>query len=131
MEIGWDDILQEDSGKGIFDMELEDVNDAADDNQDGDEVRSYVFWLIIGFYVDLQSISAISSGSLLEASILFTELISSAFKDFVFGGFRLHALECDISSSSLEANANILFFPKEAVERVRKFRILKDNYCFA
>lgn len=40
VEIGWDDILQEDSGKGIFDMELEDVNDAADDNQDGDEFPS-------------------------------------------------------------------------------------------
>lgn len=33
VEIGWDDILQEDSSKGIFDMELEDV----DENVDADE----------------------------------------------------------------------------------------------
>lgn len=35
MEIGWDDILQEDSGKGIFDMELEDVEENADVDGDG------------------------------------------------------------------------------------------------
>eukprot|EP00268_Persea_americana_P021180 TRINITY_DN21167_c0_g1_i1.p1 TRINITY_DN21167_c0_g1~~TRINITY_DN21167_c0_g1_i1.p1 ORF type:complete len:634 (+),score=155.37 TRINITY_DN21167_c0_g1_i1:189-2090(+) len=35
VEIGWDDILQEDSGKGIFDMELEDVEENADIDGDG------------------------------------------------------------------------------------------------
>ena len=31
MEIGWDDILQDESAKGIFNMELEDVDEAIDD----------------------------------------------------------------------------------------------------
>ncbi|XP_058073393.1 uncharacterized protein LOC131222367 [Magnolia sinica] len=33
MEIGWEDILQEDSSKGIFDMELEDVEEHSDDDK--------------------------------------------------------------------------------------------------
>ena len=41
MEIGWDDILQEDSSKGIFQMELENVDKIADyDEADGTEVLS-------------------------------------------------------------------------------------------
>lgn len=39
MEIEWEDILQDDSGKGIFEMELEDLEETLDDaDQDGDEV---------------------------------------------------------------------------------------------
>lgn len=41
MEIGWDDILHDDFSKGIFEMELEDVeeDEARDDaEQDGGEV---------------------------------------------------------------------------------------------
>lgn len=39
MEIGWDDILQEDSTKGIFKMELEDIEEDADyEFEDGSEV---------------------------------------------------------------------------------------------
>ncbi|KAF8406741.1 hypothetical protein HHK36_008833 [Tetracentron sinense] len=37
VKIGWDDILQEDSSKGIFDMELEDEEIAGDANKDGSE----------------------------------------------------------------------------------------------
>ncbi|KAL5981597.1 hypothetical protein ACLOJK_015660 [Asimina triloba] len=33
VEIGWDDILQEDCSKGIFDMELEDVREDSDDDK--------------------------------------------------------------------------------------------------
>lgn len=47
MEIGWDDILHDDFSKGIFEMELEDVEEAADDaEQVGDEVEStnFHFW---------------------------------------------------------------------------------------
>ncbi|KAH9662234.1 RNA polymerase I specific transcription initiation factor RRN3 protein [Citrus sinensis] len=41
MEIGWDDILHDDFSKGIFEMELEDVEEAADDaEQVGDELPS-------------------------------------------------------------------------------------------
>lgn len=41
MEIGWDDILQDDSSKGIFQMELENVDEIADyDEEDGTEVLS-------------------------------------------------------------------------------------------
>ncbi|RWR72739.1 RNA polymerase I-specific transcription initiation factor RRN3-like protein [Cinnamomum micranthum f. kanehirae] len=32
VEIGWEDILQEDTGKGIFDMELEDIEENADED---------------------------------------------------------------------------------------------------
>lgn len=39
MEIGWDDILLDDSSKGIFHMELEDVEETADYvGKDGSEV---------------------------------------------------------------------------------------------
>lgn len=42
MSIGWDDILRDDSSKGIFTIELEDVDDIAsdddDDNEENDEV---------------------------------------------------------------------------------------------
>lgn len=39
VEIGWDDILQEDSTKGIFKMELEDIEEDADyEFEDGSEV---------------------------------------------------------------------------------------------
>lgn len=39
MEIGWDDILQDDSTRGIFKMELEAIEEAADDEfEDGGEV---------------------------------------------------------------------------------------------
>lgn len=39
MEIGWDDILQDDFSKGIFEMELEDDDDTTDDiNEDSSEV---------------------------------------------------------------------------------------------
>lgn len=39
VEIGWDDILQDDSTKGIFNMELEDIDEATDDElMDGREV---------------------------------------------------------------------------------------------
>ena len=39
VEIGWDDILQDDSTKGIFNMELEDIDEATDDElMDGSEV---------------------------------------------------------------------------------------------
>jgi RNA polymerase I-specific transcription initiation factor RRN3 len=41
VEIGWDDILQDDSSKGIFQMELENVDEIADFNEeDGIEVLS-------------------------------------------------------------------------------------------
>ena len=41
MEIGWDDILQDDSSKGIFQMELENVDEIADyDEEDGTKVLS-------------------------------------------------------------------------------------------
>ena len=41
MEIGWDDILQDDSSKGIFQMELESVDEIADyDEEDGTKVLS-------------------------------------------------------------------------------------------
>jgi hypothetical protein len=41
VEIGWDDILQDDSSKGIFQMELENVDKIADyDEEDGAEVLS-------------------------------------------------------------------------------------------
>lgn len=39
MEIEWEDILQDDSGKGIFEMELEDVEETLDDaDQEGEQV---------------------------------------------------------------------------------------------
>ncbi|KAK9285008.1 hypothetical protein L1049_024190 [Liquidambar formosana] len=39
VEIGWEDILLDDSSKGIFEMELEDVEETADDaDKDGGEV---------------------------------------------------------------------------------------------
>ncbi|KAA8547617.1 hypothetical protein F0562_004046 [Nyssa sinensis] len=39
VEIGWDEILQDDSSKGIFEMELEDVEGTADDAEnDNDEL---------------------------------------------------------------------------------------------
>lgn len=39
MEIEWEDILQDDSGKGIFEMELEDVEETIDDDdQEGEQV---------------------------------------------------------------------------------------------
>ncbi|KAA8532095.1 hypothetical protein F0562_006763 [Nyssa sinensis] len=39
VEIGWDEILQDDSSKGIFEMELEDVEGTADDTEkDSDEL---------------------------------------------------------------------------------------------
>ncbi|PON78708.1 RNA polymerase I specific transcription initiation factor [Trema orientale] len=39
VEIGWDDILQDDSSKGIFNMELEDLDEATDDElMDGNEL---------------------------------------------------------------------------------------------
>lgn len=40
LEIGWDDILQDDSSKGIFKMELEDVDETTDDDdlKDNNEV---------------------------------------------------------------------------------------------
>lgn len=43
VEIEWEDILQDDSGKGIFEMELEDLEETLDDaDQDGDELtREY------------------------------------------------------------------------------------------
>ena len=31
MEIGWDDIVHDDSSKGIFDMELEEIDKSRDD----------------------------------------------------------------------------------------------------
>ncbi|GMY34329.1 RNA polymerase I-specific transcription initiation factor RRN3 isoform X1 [Fagus crenata] len=38
VDIGWDDILQDDSSKGIFQMEIEDVDEIADyDEEDGTE----------------------------------------------------------------------------------------------
>lgn len=37
VEIEWDDILQEDSNKGIFDMELENVEDFTDDDDNNDD----------------------------------------------------------------------------------------------
>jgi hypothetical protein len=41
VEIGWDDILQDDSSKGIFHMELENADEIADYNEeDGTEVLS-------------------------------------------------------------------------------------------
>ncbi|KAE8077854.1 hypothetical protein FH972_016374 [Carpinus fangiana] len=41
VEIGWDDIFQDDSSKGIFQMELENVEEIADyDEEDGTEVLS-------------------------------------------------------------------------------------------
>lgn len=48
MEIGWDDLLHEDFGKGIFEMELEDEEDAADDaEEDGGEVRNRTaIWIL-------------------------------------------------------------------------------------
>ena len=40
MEIGWDDILQDDFSKGIFEIELEDDDEITDDiNEDFIEVR--------------------------------------------------------------------------------------------
>jgi RNA polymerase I-specific transcription initiation factor RRN3 len=43
VEIEWEDILQDDSGKGIFEMELEDLEETLDDaDQDSDELtREY------------------------------------------------------------------------------------------
>lgn len=39
MEIGWDDILQDDFSKGIFEIELEDENESTDDiDEDNNEV---------------------------------------------------------------------------------------------
>ena len=39
VEIEWEDILQDDFSKGIFEMELEDVEETLDDDeQEGDEV---------------------------------------------------------------------------------------------
>lgn len=39
VEIAWDDILQDDFSKGIFDMELEDLEGFSDHvQQDGNEV---------------------------------------------------------------------------------------------
>lgn len=44
MEIGWDDILQEDSSKGIFQMELENMDEMTDyDDEDGIEVWSMLY----------------------------------------------------------------------------------------
>ncbi|XP_060194686.1 uncharacterized protein LOC132623894 [Lycium barbarum] len=44
VDIAWDDILQEDFTKGIFDMELEDLEGPVDDGQqDGDEQR--ISWI--------------------------------------------------------------------------------------
>lgn len=44
VDIAWDDILQEDFTKGIFDMELEDLEGPMDDGQqDGDEPR--ISWM--------------------------------------------------------------------------------------
>lgn len=44
VDIAWDDILQEDFTKGIFDMELEDLEGPVDDGQqDGDELQ--ISWM--------------------------------------------------------------------------------------
>lgn len=43
VDIAWDDILQEDFTKGIFDMELEDLEGPMDDQQVGDEPR--ISWM--------------------------------------------------------------------------------------
>lgn len=55
MEIAWDDVLQDDFQKGIFDMELEDLEGHVDDiEQDCNEVF-FMFYdfnhLIFGFLV--------------------------------------------------------------------------------
>ncbi|XP_057970224.1 uncharacterized protein LOC131159371 [Malania oleifera] len=43
VEIGWDDILQDDSSKGMFEMELEDLDETADDADEGIELsREYL-----------------------------------------------------------------------------------------
>lgn len=43
MEIGWEDILHDDSSKGIFEMELEDIEEDVDEgDQDHGEV-----WLFL------------------------------------------------------------------------------------
>lgn len=48
VEISWEDIVQDDFHKGMFDIELEDLENPADDIvQDGDEVIS-MFILISG-----------------------------------------------------------------------------------
>jgi len=38
VQVGWDDILEENPHKGIFDMELEDEQILADVDDDGDDV---------------------------------------------------------------------------------------------
>lgn len=43
MEIGWDAILQDDFSKGIFEMELEDVDDVESAEPDNGEVYSACF----------------------------------------------------------------------------------------
>lgn len=45
VEIEWDDILQEDSNKGIFDMELENVEDFTDDDDNNDDEVRDGSWL--------------------------------------------------------------------------------------
>lgn len=45
MEISWDDILQDDFHKGMFDMELEDLENPTDYIvQDGEKVILYVYF---------------------------------------------------------------------------------------
>ncbi|PIA46584.1 hypothetical protein AQUCO_01500255v1 [Aquilegia coerulea] len=43
VEIEWDEILQDDPSKGIFDMEIEDTDEAADYNDDGEVMGADAF----------------------------------------------------------------------------------------
>lgn len=48
MEIGWDAILQDDFSKGIFEMELEDVDDIEESAEpDVGEVQLTCFWFLV------------------------------------------------------------------------------------